>query len=176
MKKIIGGLLFALFATAAVAQNSVSYDVGAVRDYKTGVKSDVQYLRGNIAVNEQYSVGLLSRTQRYTADNFVINQFELTAKRAIGNGYVGIGAGRDAGVELTYAIATAGYFLQTTESGAGVFVGVQHNYNKPRRDHSLAWVGYSIPVAKNVTINPAFTRNYGDFKEDEFTIGFAITF
>jgi len=175
MKKLLV-LAAALFAFAAQAQHSVSYDVGTARDYRTQAKSSVQYTRGNIDVGNGYSVGLLSRTQRYSADQAVVGATEGVVKKAIGNGYVGIGAGYDAGPAVSYSIVTAGYFLPVGATGAGAFTGIQVNTHPTKRHHQIAWLGYSIPVTKNVTFNPTVARNYGDFTENEVTLGLAYTF
>lgn len=178
MKKIA---LLTLLATAFAVQAAdfVSVDVDHVKDLDTHQISTAQYVRaGKEIAGLQY--GLQSRTSRYHDGTGVLNSLEVTVGKTFSGVTPFVGLAWDNGFngakETQYGLAgvTAG-----TKVGPGFgLVGLKTRINdtSTKKDQTVVFGTYSVPVVKNVALNLNVGKSYQDIRENSYGLGVTVGF
>ena len=181
MKKLVIASVITLAAFAASAANFVSLDVETVKDSVTSAKSTAQYLRVGKEV-AGLQLGLQSRTSRSGVGGTMFNSLEATAGKAVGQFTPFVGVGYDNGLNGAkngqYEYGLVGV---TTGTGIGpgyLFGGVKTrvNWDSANPKQTVAFGTYSVPVAKNVSVNLNASRSYQTIKESAYGVGLTIGF
>lgn len=183
MKKIFAILALALTGTAFAA-DYVSVDVDSVRGLKGGSDSTAQYVRAGKGFGN-YQLGLQSRTATVNGGG-MLNSLEATvASNKIGFAGVTpfIGVGHDngfngaSGGQYTYGLvgATTGVKVGPGFALLGVKTRVGSD-EATRTKQTVAFGTYSIPVAKNVSLNLNASKSYQTIKEDALGLGLTVAF
>ena len=181
MKKIFAILALALTGTAFAA-DYVSVDVDSVRGLKGGSDSTAQYVRAGKGFGD-YQLGLQSRTATVDGGG-MLNSLEATvANRKIGfagvTPFVGVGHdnGFNGGTAYNYGLVGATYgrpvgpgFLLV---GAKTRVGSTED---TRTKQTVTFATYSVPVAKNVSLNFNASRSAQTIKEEAYGLGLTFGF
>lgn len=183
MKKIFAILALALTGTAFAA-DYVSIDVDNVQGRKGASDSTAQYLRAGKGFGT-YQLGLQARTATVEGGG-LLNSFEATvANNKIG--FAGItpfvGVGHDNGfngahgASYQYGLVGATYGLK---AGPGyLLTGVKTRVGSTedsRTKQTVTFATYSVPVAKNVSVNLNASRSSQDIKESAMGLGLAFSF
>lgn len=183
MKKILAILALASFGTAFAA-DYVSVDVDNVRGLKGASDSTAQYVRAGKGFGD-YQFGLQSRTATVTGGG-MLNSLELTAA----NNKVGfagvtpfVGVGHDngfnsaTGSSYNYGLLGATYGAKVGPGfallGAKTRVGSTED---TRTKQTVAFASYSVPVAKNISVNFNASKSYQDIKENALGLGLSFSF
>jgi len=179
MKKIAIASIMAVAAMTASAADFVSVDIDRVKDSVTGQLSTAQYIRAGKNINGiQY--GLQSRTARFHDDSGMLNSLELTAGKSFGIVSPFVGVGFDNGFNgagpTQYGLvgATTG-----TKVGPGfALAGVKARVNdvSTKTNQTVVFATYSVPVAKNISVNLNASKSYRDIKEDAVGLGLSFGF
>ena len=183
MKKIFAIMALALSGTAFAA-DYVSIDVDSVKGVNGASDSQAQYLRAGKQLGN-YQLGLQSRTAT-VAGGGMLNSLEATvANNKVS--FVGVtpfvGVGHDngfngvKGAAYTYGLvgATAGMPVGPGFALVGVKTRVGSD-EATRTAQTVAFATYSIPVAKNVSINLNASKSYQDIQENAFGLGLGFSF
>jgi hypothetical protein len=181
MKKILAILALATFGSAFAA-DFVSVDVDNVQGRKGAGDSTAQYVRAGKGFGN-YQLGLQSRTA--TLDNGgMLNSLEATvANNKIGvagiTPFVGVGHdnGFNGGASYNYGLVGATYGRPVGPGflllGAKTRVGSTEAVNTKQ---TVSFATYSVPVAKNVSVNLNASRSAQDIKEKAFGLGLSFGF
>ena len=182
MKKILAILALASFGTAFAA-DYVSVDVDRVTGAKGQSDSTAQYVRAGKSFGD-YQLGIQSRTANVKGGG-LLNSTEVTASNKIG--FAGItpfvGVGHDNGFNgaansaYTYGLvgATTGAKVGSGFLLAGVKTRVGTDEHV-RTKQTLAFATYSVPVAKNVSVNLNASKSYQDIRENALGLGLSFNF
>ena len=180
MKKTLLAVVAAV-SFGVQAADFVSVDVDHVTDTKTKQVSTAEYVRAGKEIGGiQY--GLQSRTARYNDGSGMYNSLELTAGKNFGGLTPYVGWGYDNGKnglpssQYNYGIVGAQY---GTKAGPGfALAGVKHrvNTNSGNPDQTVGYAGYSVPLAKQVSLNLNVSRSYQDIKEKAYGLGVSVGF
>ena len=183
MKKIFAILALALTGTAFAA-DYVSVDVDNVRGLKGASDSTAQYVRAGKGFGD-YQLGLQSRTATVkgggmlnsleaTIANSKVSAFGITPFVGVGhdNGFNGADKG-----QFTYGLvgATTGVKVGPGFALLGVKTRVGSD-EQVRTKQTVAFGTYSIPVAKNVSLNLNASKSYQDIKEEGLGLGLTFRF
>ena len=180
MKKILAILALASFGTAFAA-DYVSVDVDRVTGAKGQSDSTAQYVRAGKSFGD-YQLGIQSRTANVKGGG-LLNSTEVTASNKIG--FAGItpfvGVGHDNGFNgaansaYTYGLvgATTGAKVGSGFLLAGVKTRVGTDEHV-RTKQTLAFATYSVPVAKNVSVNLNASKSYQDIRENALGLGLSF--
>lgn len=177
MKKAIFTLGLLAAATAQAA-NFVSVDVDRVKDDKTGVVSQAQYVRAGVDAMG-LNFGLQARTATFDGGGMV-NSLEGTAGKAVGplNVFAGLGHdnGFNGGRSFQYGLlgASAGMPLGPVFGYAGVKTRV--NWNDANPAQTVAFAGVSKNLTKSVSVNAGWSKSYQDIKETAWGLGLRVGF
>lgn len=184
MKKIAIATL-ATLAFAASAADFVSVDVDHVTDRGNSTKSIAEYVRAGKEINGvQY--GLQSRTARYSDGSGLYNSLEVTAGKNLGvagltvTPFAGVGYdnGKNGQVGGTYTYellgANVGKAIGPGYALGGVKTRLNTDHTNPKQ--TVTFVGYSVPVAKNVSVGATVSRSAQDIKERAFGVGVSVGF
>jgi hypothetical protein len=184
MKKILIASL-ATLAFAASAADFVSVDVDHVTDRANGKKSVAEYVRAGKEIGGvQY--GLQSRTARYSDGSGMYNSLELTAGKNMGvaglnvTPFAGVGYdnGKNGAVNGTYTYGlvglNAGKAIGPGYALAGIKTRLNGDHANPKQ--TVTFVGYSVPVTKNVSVGASVSRSAQDIKERAFGVGISVGF
>jgi hypothetical protein len=183
MKKILAILALATFGSAFAA-DFVAVDVDNVQGRKGASDSTAQYVRAGKGFGD-YQFNLQSRTATVTGGG-LLNSMEVTAAKNSVNvagitPFVGVGhdngfnGARSAGynyglVGATYGRPVGPGFLLL---GAKTRVGSTESVNTKQ---TVSFATYSVPVAKNVSVNLNASRSAQDIKEKAFGLGLTFGF
>jgi hypothetical protein len=181
MKKLVIASVLALAAVAASAADFVSVDVERVTDVTTKSESTAQYIRAGKTIGG-FQAGLQGRTSRSQDGSGMYNSLEATAGKSLGLIAPFVGVGYDnglnggAGAAYTYGLvgATAG-----TKAGPGFALAgfkTRVNWDDANPKQSILFATYSVPVAKNVSVNLNASRSYLDIQERALGLGLSIGF
>ena len=183
MKKFAIAILSAL-SFSAFAADYVSVDVDNVLGRDGGKDSTAQYIRAGKGFGD-YQLGLQGRNAKnkdgsgtfssveVTAANNKLNFKGITPFVGVGhdNGYNG-GAGYNYGlVGATYGLPVGPGFLLT-----GVKTRVGSTEDGARTKQTVGFATYSIPVAKQVSLNLNASRSGQTIKENAFGVGLGFSF
>jgi hypothetical protein len=180
MKKALLAVIAAV-SFGAQAADFVSIDVDHVTDSKTKQVSTAEYVRAGKEIGG-VQLGLQSRTARYNDGSGMYNSLELTAGKNFGGLTPYVGWGYDNGKnglpssQYNYGIVGAQY---GTNVGPGfALAGVKHrvNVNSVNPDQTVAYLGYSVPVTKQVSLNLNASRSYLDIAEKAYGLGLSVKF
>ncbi len=183
MKKILAILALATFGSAFAA-DFVSVDVDSVQGRKGASDSTAQYVRAGKGFGN-YQLGLQARSATVDGGG-ALNSLEAT----IANSKVGfasitpfVGVGHDNGFNgASGAAYTYGLVGATTGAKVGpgyALLGVKTRVGSDeavRTKQTVAFATYSIPVAKNVSVNLNASRSSQDIKENAYGLGLAFNF
>jgi hypothetical protein len=186
MKKIYAILALALSGTAFAA-DYVSVDVDNVNN-TSGVKnakdSTAQYVRAGKSFGN-YQLGLQSRTATVDGGG-MLNSLEATianSKVSIAGITPFVGVGHDNGLNAA-AHTSYNYGLVGATAGAKVgpgfaLAGVKTRVGSTEKvdtKQTVAFATYSIPLAKNVSVNLNASKSYQTIKENAFGLGIGFNF
>lgn len=183
MKKIFAILALAI-SGSAFAADYVSVDVDNVLGRNGGKDSTAQYIRAGKEIGGiQY--GLQGRNAKNKDGSGTFSSVEVTAAKnsinvagitpfvGVGhdNGFNG-GAGYNYGlVGATYGLPVGPGFLLT-----GVKTRVGSTEDGARTKQTVGFATYSIPVAKQVSVNLNASRSGQTIKENAFGVGLGFSF
>jgi hypothetical protein len=175
MKKILAILALAV-SSSAMAVNYVSVDVDNVSAGAGGTNSVAQYVR---AGTEKGGIqwGLQSRTARLDGGG-VLSSLEVTGAKSFGIVSPFVGVGRDNGTNAyNYGLVgvTAGMPVGPGFAMTGVKTRVGST-ETTRTKQTVGFATYSIPVAKNVSVNLNASKSIQDIKENAIGLGLGFSF
>lgn len=184
MKKLAIASVLAVASFAASAVSYVSVDVDNVLGRNGGKDSTAQYIRAGKEIGGiQY--GLQGRNAKNKDGSGTFSSVEVTAANnklnfkgvtpfvGVGhdNGFNG-GAGYNYGlVGATYGLPVGPGFLLT-----GVKTRVGSTEDAARTKQTVGFATYSIPVAKDVSLNLNASRSGQTIKENAFGVGLGFSF
>ena len=182
MKKLLIATLLGL-TFGAQAANYVQVEQEHVNGRKGADGSEVSYVRFGKDVGD-YNLGVQSRTARFnaggiasslevTGSNKNVSAFGITPFVGVGhdNGFNG-GAGYNYGlVGATYGRPVGPGFLLT-----GIKTRVGSTEDGARTKQTVGFATYSIPVAKQVSLNLNASRSGQTIKENAFGVGLGFSF
>ena len=184
MKKFAIAILSAL-SFGAFAADYVSVDDENVLGRKGAGDSTVQYVRAGKGFGD-YQLGLQARTATVDGGG-LLNSLEAT----VANNKVGIagitpfvGVGHDngfngaAGASYNYGLVGATYGRPIGPGFAlvGVKTRVGSSEEGARTKQTVSFASYSLPVAKNVSVNLNASRSAQDIKETAYGLGLKFGF
>ena len=175
MKKILAILALTL-GSSAFAANYVSVDVDKVSAGKGGTNSVAQYVRAGTEVSG-IQLGIQSRTARLDGGG-VLSSLELTGGKAFGMVTPFVGVGHDNGTTpYNYGLvgATAGMPIGPGFALGGVKTRVGTT-EVTRTKQTVGFATYSIPVAKNISVNLNVSKSIQDIKENAIGLGLGFSF
>ena len=182
MKKSLVALAALITLSVAQAANFVQVEQEAVQARQNGgADSKVTYLRAGKDLGD-YSLGLQSRTARFNTDSIAssleatvaskkVSAFGITPFVGVGHDFGGTASGYNYGLvgATTGAKVGPGFALL----GAKTRV-MRQNDTDPKQ--TVAFASYSVPVAKNVSVNLGLSRSGGDIKERGTSVGLSFGF
>lgn len=179
MKKIAMAFL-ATLAFAASAANFVQVEQEHVIGRAGAANSEVTYFRAGKDMGD-YSLGLQSRTARFST-NSIANSLELTVanKNVSAFGITPfVGMGHDFGSTTNgynYGLvgATAGKQIGPGYAYVGAKTRIRASQDDPKQ--TVGFAGYSVPVAKAMSVNVGLSRSGQDIKERGASVGLSIGF
>ena len=183
MKKILAILALALSGTAFAA-DYVSVDVEHVQGRQGAGNSTAQYTRAGKGFGD-YQVNLQGRTATMSDNSGMLNSVEITgAKNSINfkgiTPFVGVGHdnGFNGGTPFNYGLvgATFGRPVGPGFLLLGAKTRVGSTESGARTAQTVAFTTYSIPVAKQVSLNLNASRSSQDIKEKAFGVGLGFAF
>jgi hypothetical protein len=175
MKKILA-ILALTVGSSAFAANYVSVDVDHVSASAGGTNSVAQYVRAGTEVSG-IQLGVQSRTARLNGGG-VLSSLEVTGGKSLGLVTPFVGVGRDNGTNAyNYGLvgATAGMPVGPGFAMAGVKTRVGSTETN-RTKQTVGFATYSVPVAKNVSVNLNLSKSYQDIKENAVGLGLGFSF
>ena len=183
MKKILAILALALSGTAFAA-DYVSVDVDNVLGRNGAGDSKAQYIRAGKGFGD-YQVGLQGRTATLKDNSGILTSVEATVannKLSVAGVRPFIGAGHDNGFNggtlYNYGLVGATYGLPVGPGflllGAKTRVGSTQDGERTKQ--TVAFSTYSIPVAKQVSLNLNASRSSQTIKENAFGVGVGVSF
>jgi hypothetical protein len=183
MKKILA--ILALVATSqAFAADFVSVDVENVLGRDGAKDSTAQYIRAGKGFGD-YQVGLQGRTATMKDNSGMLSSVETTvAKNSLNfrgvTPFVGVGHdnGFNGGASYNYGLVGATYGIK---AGPGfLLTGVKTRVGSTevgeRTKQTVVFTTYSIPVAKQVSLNLNASRSDETIKENAFGLGLTVRF
>ena len=183
MKKILAILALASFGTAFAA-DYVSVDVDSVTGAKGQSDSTAQYVRAGKGFGD-YQLAIQSRTANVKGGG-LLNSTEVTGannKIAVAGITPFVGVGHDNGFNgAANSAYTYGLVGATTGIKAGpgfLLAGVKTRVGtdeRVRTKQTVAFATYSIPVAKNVSVNLNASKSYQDIRENALGLGLGFSF
>lgn len=182
MKKIFAILALAISGTAFAA-DYVSVDVDNVSGRQGATNSVAQYVRAGKGFGD-YQLGLQSRTGRFDS-GVVVNSLEVYGSNNKVNvagvtPFVGVGHdnGFNGGASFNYGLVGATYGRPVGPGflllGAKTRVGSTED--NARTKQTVGFTTYSIPVAKQVSLNLNASRSGQDIKEKAYGVGVGFAF
>lgn len=184
MKKIAIASIMALAGVAASAANFVQVEQENVVGRQGAGGSNVSYLRAGKDLGD-YTIGAQARTARFNAGGIASSlEGTVSNKNVSAFGITPfIGAGRDFGGDATkpaysYGLvgATAGAQVGPGFALAGVKTRVGSTEDGARTKQTVAFASYSVPVAKNTSVNVGLSRSGQDIKEKGVSVGLTFGF
>ena len=183
MKKILAILALALSGTAFAA-DYVSIDVENVQGRQGAGDSTAQYIRAGKGFGD-YQLGVPGRTATMKDNSGMLSSVEATVannKITVAGIRPFVGAGHDngfnGGTPYNYGLVGATYGRPVGPGflllGAKTRVGSTET--GARTAQTVAFTTYSIPVAKQVSLNLNASRSGQDIKEKAFGVGLGFSF
>ena len=165
----------------ATAGDYASVQIDHVKDSKSGAVSTAQYFR---AGTKAYGLNLDAQVRTAVfSKGGMLNSVELTAGKGLGPVNVFGGLGHDNGFNgATGSAYTYGPVGEQTGVKAGpgfALLGVKTRVGSDeavRTKQTVAFATYSIPVAKNVSVNLNASKSYQTIKEDALGLGLSFNF
>ena len=184
MKKIIAILALGLTSTVFAA-DYVSVDVDNVKGLNGASNSVAQYVRAGKQFGN-LQMGLQSRTAQVEGGG-LLNSLEITAannKINIGGIRPFVGIGYDNGFNgangksYEYGLigATAGTKLGAGFALVGAKTRIGSTEDGPRTKQSVVFATYSLPVAKQVSLNFNVSKSYQTIQENAVGLGLGFSF
>lgn len=182
MKKIIAILALGL-AGSAFAQNFVSVDVDNVKGLNGASDSRATYVRAGKSF-DNLQMNLQSRTATVEGGG-MLNSLEVTAAnhRLVVAGlkpFIGIGHdnGFNGGAGKSYQYGLIGATAGTKVGPGFALVGAKTrvNWNDANPKQTVGFATYSIPVAKNVSLNLNASKSWQDIQENAYGLGLGFSF
>lgn len=183
MKKFAIAILSAL-SFSAFAANFVSVDVDNVLGRQGTGDSTAQYIRAGKDIGD-YSLGLQSRNAKNKDGSGTFSSVEVTAANnkvtAFGiRPFVGMGHdnGFNGGTGYNYGLVGATYGRPVGPGFMllGVKTRVGSTEDGDRTKQTVSFATYSIPVAKQVSVNLNASRSAQDIKEKAFGVGLSFAY
>jgi len=183
MKKLAIAFLSAL-SFGAFAANYVSVDVENVQGRNGAKDSTAQYIRAGKGFGD-YQVNLQGRTATMKDNSGMFNSVEVTgAKNSINfkgiTPFVGVGHdnGLNGGTPFNYGLvgATFGRPVGPGFLLLGAKTRVGSTESGARTAQTVAFTTYSIPVAKQVSLNLNASRSSQDIRENAYGLGLGFSF
>lgn len=178
MKKTLLALGLAALTMSATAANYVSVDVDRVKDDKTGVISNAQYVRAGVD-HAGLNLGLQVRTATFDGGGMV-NSMEGTIGKQMGpvNVFGGLGHdnGFNGGRSFQYGLvgASTGMPLGPVYGFAGVKTRV--NWDDANPAQTVAFAGISRNLTKAASVSVGVSKSYQDIKETAYGMGIRVSF
>ena len=179
MKKILAILALGL-ASTAFAANFVQVEQENVTGRKGAGNSDVTYVRAGKDLGN-YSLGLQARTARFSTDTTSTSLETTVANKKVSvagiTPFVGVGHefnGTAGGFNYGLVGATTGAKVGPGFAYTGLKIRVGVGAGEPKQ--TVGFVGYSIPVAKDVAFNLGASRSGQDIKEKGVSAGLSFAF
>lgn len=177
MKKIVLGCLIAV-ATAVSAADFVSVDYDNVQGRQGATDSKATTVRAGKEIGG-IQFGLQSRTARFEGGGLA-NSLEVTAGKNIGGftPYVGVGHdfGYNGGATQNYGLVGGQYGTKVGPGFALAGVKTRVRTNSTDTRQTVTYATYSIPVAKNVSVNLNASHSGQDIKERALGLGLTFGF
>lgn len=179
MKKTLIVALAAISFSASAA-NYVSVDVESVRGVDGGSNSIAQYVRAGTELGG-LQWGIQSRTARFENGAGLVNSFELTSAKNVGFITPFIGLGHDNGWngKEPFSYGLVGATTRYQVGPGSVLSGVKTRVGSTedvRTKQTIAFLTYSIPVTKTVSVNLNASKSYQTIKENAFGVGLGFRF
>jgi hypothetical protein len=181
MKKVLATAILAVSATAFGA-DFATLEVDHVRDNVTKQVSSVEYVRvGKEIAGLQF--GLQNRTGDYRDGSGLYNSTELTAGKTVFGitPYVGGGwdDGKNGGAGSAYQYGLVGVNTGLKVGPGFAFGGVKTRVNEAHSTNpkqTVAYGTYSLPVAKQVSVDLNLSKSYQNIQENAYGLGLTVSF
>lgn len=178
-KAFLASLVFAA-TTSVMAADYINVDVELVNDRNDGPSSVAQTVSGGREL-AGIQWGLQARTARFEDNGGLSNRVELTAGKNIGAITPFVGVAHDNGFNGagSYNYGLVGVVAGTNVGPGLALAGVKTRVGSTedtQTKQTLAFVTYSIPVTKAVSVNLNASRSFQDIKEDAVGAGISIKF
>jgi hypothetical protein len=178
MKKTILSIAMAIgFGTAQAGW--ISYDLDNVKaDAKGGKDSQAHYIRAGGSV-AGFNTMMQARTASFDGGGMV-HSVEVTAGKQLGpiNPFVGVGhdLGFNGSKSFQYGLigASAGMPVGKVFAYAGAKTRVNWDDANPKQ--TVTFIGASLPVTKQLSVNVGASKSTQDIKETAFGAGVRVTF
>lgn len=178
MKKTILSLALAFgFGTAQAAW--ISYDIDHVKaDAKGGSDSQAHYIRagGEMA---GFSTMMQARTAKFNGGGMV-HSVELTVGKQIGplNPFIGVGhdLGFNGSKNFQYGLIGASGAAKLGPLFTYAGVKTRLNWNDVNPKQTVTFIGASMPVTKQLSVNIGASKSTQDIKETAVGAGIRVTF
>jgi hypothetical protein len=179
MKKIFAILALAISGTAFAA-DYLSVDVDNVTGRKGASNSTAQYIRAGKEIGG-IQFGLQGRTAQLANNGGTASSLELTAGSNLGGFTPYVGIGHDNGLNgvnpFNYGLVGGQYGTKVGPGFALAGIKTRVGSTESNMTHqTLAYGTYSVPVAKQVSVNLNVSRSYQDIKENAVGLGLGIAF
>lgn len=185
MKKILAIAALAATALTASAANYVSVDVDSVKGRQGASDSTAQYIRAGKGFGD-YQLGLQGRTARVDGGGTLSSVEATVANNRVSvmgiTPFVGVGHDNGfnsaPGSAYNYGLvgATTGVKVGPGFLLAGAKTRVGSTQDGDRTKQTVVFTTYSIPVAKDVSLNLNASRSSQDIKEKAFGVGVGFAF
>ena len=180
MKKVLATAILAVSAATAFGADFATIEVDHVRDNVTKQVSSVEYVRvGKEIAGLQF--GLQNRTGDYRDGSGLYNSTELTAGKTVFGitPYVGVGYddGKNGGAGNAYQYGLVGANAGLKAGPGFAFGGVKTRVNEAHSTNpkqTVAYSAYSLPVAKQVSIDLNLSKSYQNIKENAYGLGLTL--
>lgn len=183
MKKIFAILALALSSTAFAA-DYLSVDVDNVLGRNGSADSSAQYIRAGKGFGD-YQLGLQGRTATMKNNSGMLSSVEVYGSKNSVNfkgvtPFIGLGHdnGFSGGTPYNYGLVGATYGLPVGPGFllTGVKTRVGTTEVGTRTKQTVGFTTYSIPVAKQVSLNLNASRSGETIKENAFGLGLGFSF
>ena len=181
MKKSLVALAALITLSAAQAANFVQLEQENVQARQNGgADSNVTYLRAGKDLGN-YSLGLQARTARFSTDTTSTSLETTVANKKVSvagiTPFVGVGHefnGTAGGFNYGLVGATTGAKVGPGFAYTGLKTRVGVGAGEPKQ--TVGFVGYSVPVAKDISVNAGLSRSGQDIKERAVAVGVSFGF
>lgn len=175
MKKLLA-ILSLTFGSSAFAAGYLSVDVDKVDALGGGTDSVAQYIRAGTEIGG-IKLGLQGRTARLDGGG-LLSSLEVTGGKSFGMVTPFVGVGHDNGTN-SYNYGLVGVTAGMPVGPGFALVGVKTRVGSTedtRTKQTVGFATYSIPVAKNVSVNLNASKSFQDIKENSVGLGLGFSF
>jgi len=177
MKKFVASSLIVL-ATAASAADFVSVEYDNVSGRAGATDSKATTVRAGKEIGG-LQFGVQSRTAKFDNGNLT-SSLEGTVGKNFGGFTPFVGAGHDFGINSgrtqNYGLVGAQYGLKAGPGFALAGIKTRVSTNSTDTKQTVTYAGYSVPVAKNVSVGINASRSSQDIKEKSVGVGVTVAF